>query len=255
MLIGDIDIGNSMSILFRQRKRRTSTMNFLLISLFVSLGCFSPWVQTLQISCYSNASFPNTSTMDYYPNSTFDSCRCLMLSNSIVAFQYDYQQKSCYTMRNISTFADIRVTSSSVFCLLNQTTTTVTSTVTTTTLASAPISYSGSASGSNYYTTETVTFSNSNTLTSFAATIIVPKTMTAAYTTSYANFWSGAVALTHNETTNFIQYFFTLNQGNTIVAGSWSFSAQFSLQGVARPTTNDTFSIRIDPYQTITGRF
>lgn len=191
--------------------------------------------------------------MNFYSNTTLAACQCLLMNNIFVAFQYDYQQRSCHTMSYLSNFTNIRITPTSLLCWYNRTTTTLAPT--TTTLPGAPITHSVSVTGSNYYTTETVTFSNNSTLSSFAAMVIVPKTMSASYQTMYGTFWSGTVSMTYNETTDFIQYNYKLNQGNTIPVGSWSFSAQFALTGTARLTANDTYIIRIDSYQTITGRF
>lgn len=227
-------------------------MKLLLVGLLFSFG----WInlgQTIQLSCYFNASFPILLNVQFYPNITLESCRCLIFNSTVAAFQYNYQQKTCYTMRNMSSLANIRVTPTSLVCWYNRTTTTTAPI--TTTLAQAPLTYNSSTIGSSYYTSETVTFTNTNSLSSFSATILVSKTLGATYAATYTTFWSGAVSLSYNETADFIQYDYNLNQGITIPTGTWSFTAQLSLTGTNRPTANDTFSIRINSYQTITGHF
>lgn len=96
---------------------------------------------------------------------------------------------------------------------------------------------------------------NNVTLTSLSILIIAPKTFGATGMDSYTTFPSGAINKTINETNNTIRFTFELLNGSTIPFGQWYITAQYTLIGQARPTSNDTYTIRIQPYQDIVGHF
>jgi hypothetical protein len=61
--------------------------------------------------------------------------------------------------------------------------------------------------------------------------------------------------LTINETTTNVMFIFELINGNTILTGQWKITDSFYLVGQTRPTSNDTYTIKIQSYQDISGHF
>ena len=118
-----------------------------------------------------------------------------------------------------------------------------------------PAGISTLVGGSNYYATESIKLINNVTLTSLSILIIAPKTFGATGVGSYTNFPSGAINKTINEANNTIRFTFELLNGSTIPIGQWDITVQYNLIGQVRPTSNDTYMIRIPPYQDIVGHF
>ena len=78
---------------------------------------------TIFLNCYSNARLILPLSAILYNNLTLQSCQCLGIKQNISAFQYDSNEKSCYTYGNDSSRANIRVKVNSQVCFVNQTTT------------------------------------------------------------------------------------------------------------------------------------
>lgn len=106
-----------------------------------------------------------------------------------------------------------------------------------------------------YYATEKIIVKNNVTLTSLSILIIAPKTFGATAMGSFTNLPGGSFNKTISEANNTILFNFFLLNGSTLFPNQWEFTAQYNLIGQIRPTSNDTYTIRMPPYQDIVGNF
>jgi len=83
----------------------------------------------------------------------------------------------------------------------------------------------------------------------------MPITLGVYSPSSYATFWDDTTNNAINDTDVSVIYTFELINGQTIASGQWDITAQFSLTGQSRSTSNDTYVIQIGSYQSISGHF
>ena len=107
------------------------------------------------------------------------------------------------------------------------TTTTAAATTTTTAVASNGVTAIASNAGDRlYYGESIVTETNPAPLTAMTVTINVRQTAGVAHLSEYTNSWGGTVSASSTTAGGFIVYTFSLNPGQTIVAGSWKMDGQ-----------------------------
>jgi len=204
----------------------------------------------LQLQCYSNAHLILPPSTILYTNVTLQSCRCISITPTIFGFQYDSNNRSCYTFQNDSSQSDLRARNNSQVCFLNRT-----STTTIATLPYPPITLSTSTDGNTYYQREIVYLNNNQPLTSLALYISVTRSQNPTNPSSYTNFPENALNLTITYTTDRIIFSFELIQGETVPTGSYQLAAQYNLNNKVQPTYNDTYQMQINSYQNVMGHF
>ena len=109
-----------------------------------------------------------------------------------------------------------------------------------------------------YYGESIVTLTNPAPLTAMTVTINVRQTAGVAHLSEYTNSWGGTVSTSSTTAGGFIVYTFSLNPGQTIVAGSWKMDGQWSGTGTLHQVTGDTWSVTTTSQgvsSTITGGF
>ena len=105
---------------------------------------------------------------------------------------------------------------------------------------------SGSVAGGSgpYWAEEDVTLANTAPLTALSVTVTVQKTAGVAFAGQYSNFAGGALQMGHTDTASQVVYTYTLAPGQSLPAGgAWRIGSQFSGNGTAHPTSNDTFTL------------
>ncbi|CAF1960930.1 unnamed protein product [Rotaria magnacalcarata] len=225
--------------------------------IYLSVLMTIPTVISISLNCYLNAAVTLPSNAVLQSNLTLESCQCFFIQQNTSYFQYDQNANSCYTFNNKLLKAILRIQLNSRVCFINNTSTLYTLDIpATTTLSTSPISISINVTSNNYYQQETIQLNNSISLTTLLVVVTVPKTFGLYTPTSYTSFWSNVVINNITDMNTSVIYSFQLIGQNTIVPGTWNIGAQFNLDGSGtRPTSNDTYSIQIDPYRKIYGHF
>ncbi|UJR26398.1 hypothetical protein I4U23_007730 [Adineta vaga] len=232
-------------------------MSILLLLLLLFLLIISSIV-CIRLDCYNNASLIFLPTAMLYNNLTLLSCQCLLIQQQKSTFQYNSIEQTCYLFDYSLSVTNLQITRNSRVCYYNQTTTTSVYSETTTSLTILPyppITVSTSVTGNNYYTVEKILLKNTVVLTSLIITISVPKNLGLSSPQFYGNYWPENMNSTLTSTNDYIIAIFYLMNGRTMQSQTWDFNVQFSLSGLSRSTSNDTYFIQIESFQSINGHF
>ena len=98
------------------------------------------------------------------------------------------------------------------------------------------------SANSPWFNEEDVRLSNTGVLTSMTVTIVVQRTTGISFSGQY-NTVGGQITQVNSSTTSTVTYTFTLNAGQSLNPGSYTFAAQTSGTGTAHPTAGDTWTV------------
>ena len=87
-------------------------------AVFCLIFSITPSILSIPITCYINTSLILPSSATLYPNTTLESCRCLLLQEQVYGFQYNSEGKSCYAIGNDSSLTNLQITNYSQVCFL-----------------------------------------------------------------------------------------------------------------------------------------
>jgi len=88
-----------------------------------------------------------------------------------------------------------------------------------------------------------VTMTNPSPLTALTITVRVAQTTGLTFHSQHTNFWNGAVTSANSTAGGVITYTYTINPGQTIVAGTWTIGSQWRGTGILHATAGDTWTI------------
>jgi endoglucanase len=95
---------------------------------------------------------------------------------------------------------------------------------------------------SPWFNEEDVKLSNTGALTALSVTIIVQRTTGVSFSGLY-NTVGGQITQAYSSTSSAVTYTFTLNSGQTLSPGSYTFAAQTSGNGTTHPVAGDTYTV------------
>ena len=93
-----------------------------------------------------------------------------------------------------------------------------------------------------WFNEEDLRVANTGTLTALSVTIVVQRTTGVSFSGQY-NTVGGQIAQANSSTSSAVTYTFTLNSGQTLSPGSYTFAAQSSGNGTTHPVAGDTYSV------------
>jgi hypothetical protein len=97
-------------------------------------------------------------------------------------------------------------------------------------------------SSSPWFNEEDVRLSNTGALTAMTVTVVVQRTTGISFSGQY-NTVGGQIGQANSSTSSTVTYTFTLNSGQTLNPGSYTFAEQMSGTGTAHPTAGDTWTV------------
>ena len=93
-----------------------------------------------------------------------------------------------------------------------------------------------------WFNEEDLRVANTGTLTALSVTIVVQRTTGVSFSGQY-NTVGGQIAQANSSTSSAVTYTFTLNSGQTLSPGSYTFAAQSSGNATTHPVAGDTYSV------------